>query len=438
MFRKDTKRRAACIFQALLLLILSVASILPSQVSGAAAGMMYSAPPAIDLVKASSSTTLQVTFTVPVDKASAETVSNYECDHNIGEPAYAVLSQDGKTVSLTWSTPFGRNKVYSVIISGVEDLNHNQCKTTKKSFVSTFNPLAGDAPPKVTAVKVLDPMTLQVIFDKEVDKASSQNTLNYFIQRERHPYLASLGSDNKTVTLIIPVLPNGGNYYLSIRDIKDLENSMLVVSANQFTYPDVEKLDASALIKFYAAVKPQLLEERKKVEEQYANMKDSGDVSLAKPILLKLNLLDVQLLYITSAEDPKQSDSVKEKLDSLDASIEAIPACYFVMKGTEAKLDTLAVIKSENIMVPAKSFCNAYGITTSWDYTSGKLTINKGTDVIEIQKNNSGAAVNGKGVAMSINAQFINNQLYVPLKFMAEQFGLKYKYDADLNCLLIE
>jgi len=94
-----------------------------------------SAPPIIASLEVSASTVLTLAFSEKPEATSAQRKTNYQADHDVGNPETAVLQPDGKTVILTFLNPFSNGITFHLMISGVTDLAGNQIVTTTKAFL---------------------------------------------------------------------------------------------------------------------------------------------------------------------------------------------------------------------------------------------------------------------------------------------------------------
>lgn len=100
-------------------------------------------PPEISQVEVVNSTSLDLTFIEALEKSSAEDISNYVVNGNIGLPLSAsVNSTDKRVVHLQFGTAFANRTLYRLIADGVEDLHGNSALDTV--YFSYYRPEAGD------------------------------------------------------------------------------------------------------------------------------------------------------------------------------------------------------------------------------------------------------------------------------------------------------
>jgi hypothetical protein len=91
--------------------------------------------PTVVNVQATSASSISILFSEPVERSSAELISNYKADNSIGNPLSASLQADGRTVVLSFSKHFTNGTQNGVEISNVKDLAGNLIAPTSFSFL---------------------------------------------------------------------------------------------------------------------------------------------------------------------------------------------------------------------------------------------------------------------------------------------------------------
>ncbi|MDQ3101379.1 MAG: lamin tail domain-containing protein, partial [Bacteroidota bacterium] len=86
--------------------------------------------------------TLQLLFNEAVSMASAETLSNYNVDNGIGEPASAVVQ--GSSVQLVFAQQFQPGVIYSITVDGIADQSGNTTTGVTAEFLLPGEVGAGD------------------------------------------------------------------------------------------------------------------------------------------------------------------------------------------------------------------------------------------------------------------------------------------------------
>lgn len=93
---------------------------------------------------------------------------------------------------------------------------------------------------------------------------------------------------------------------------------------------------------------------------------------------------------------------------------------------------------SENgvTLVPARFISEYLGADIEWH--NGLITVSKGGVNVVFMVGANAALVNGKRFSLGANVQLRDGLAYVPLRFLAEQFGLSVEWDSALNTAVIE
>ena len=93
-------------------------------------------PPAIVRMEATPPGNLQLTFSEALETETAQAVSNYIVDREIGNPARAVIQQNN-TVSLFFEKNFSDNLSYTLTVTGIKDNSGNLIQRTEEKFYLT-------------------------------------------------------------------------------------------------------------------------------------------------------------------------------------------------------------------------------------------------------------------------------------------------------------
>lgn len=98
------------------------------------------------------------------------------------------------------------------------------------------------------------------------------------------------------------------------------------------------------------------------------------------------------------------------------------------------KIDGIAVppevqpeLVNNRIMVPIRVISENLGAVVEW--SNSEVTITKQKTKIKIKPNDSQAVVNDKSVVMDVKPYLKHNRIFVPLRFIAENFDCKVSYN---------
>ncbi|MCT4605101.1 MAG: copper amine oxidase N-terminal domain-containing protein [Marinisporobacter sp.] len=127
-----------------------------------------------------------------------------------------------------------------------------------------------------------------------------------------------------------------------------------------------------------------------------------------------------------------------EEIKSKNPDVKVIPIENILKKKGHFKFDTPPVIKEGRTLIPVRAITEGLGANVAWNGEERKVTVSKGDIEIVFQLEDGKAFVNGEETAIDVPAQIMNNRTIVPLRFIAEQLGLKVDYDQDTETIEIE
>ncbi|MBL7093193.1 Ig-like domain-containing protein, partial [candidate division KSB1 bacterium] len=187
-------------------------------------------PPELVAAQMLSENKVTVTFSEPVEQASAEAEANYSITNNISIVA-AVLQQDLVTVELTTSVHAEGD--YSVSVSNVKDRATNPNIIVPNSSVN-YN-YVDTVKPTIASVQPENENLLTVKFSEPVEQASAELKGNYSISGGIQVNSATLVSDS-TVQLATSLHLEQG-YTLTVNNVKDrAANPNSIVSNSTYGY----------------------------------------------------------------------------------------------------------------------------------------------------------------------------------------------------------
>ena len=202
--------------------------------------------------------------------------------------------------------------------------------------------------------------------------------------------------------------------------------------------------------KAVAQEKAGLEQQRAALEEEYEALLASGGDTTA--IVAELADLDSQIAekqarmkeiinerYMVvktqySEEELQSFDSVSALIEQMYADAYALDAGSIVVNDDMIKLVAPAYIKGNVTMVPIKTI-EALGATVTWDETAKSVTVAK--DNISVVITTAGSTVYVDGAATDTADPYDSacGRTYVPLRFLAETFGLNVTFDDENNII---
>lgn len=194
-------------------------------------------PPTIYAVEIRDSITVILIFSEPVERTSAEELSNYHIDNNI-QILQASLDENERMVHLT-TTPHKSGITYTLAVSNIHDLAESP-NTIKPNTTCTYQYNPEDhTPPVLTKVEILDATHVNVTFSEEIDRTSAEIVQNYAIDNGITILDAILDVSLRVVHLTTTAHQNNTTYTLTVNNIKDrapIPNIIVSNSTISYTY----------------------------------------------------------------------------------------------------------------------------------------------------------------------------------------------------------
>lgn len=192
-----------------------------------AADLMADAPATTDAklsaVKAISNNKLEVKFDAEVEKAFAENTENYAVvvkDTTTALEVVAAVQESAKVVALETAAQTA-GKSYTLTVGDV-----------KVNFAGLAKDIAA---PKLDKVVCIDTNTVEVTFDKVMDKATTEDFANYTLNNNATVKSASLDSGRKVVTLTTEGVANSKLYTLKVAGVKSSDAVEIKAASKSFT-----------------------------------------------------------------------------------------------------------------------------------------------------------------------------------------------------------
>lgn len=126
--------------------------------------------------------------------------------------------------------------------------------------------------------------------------------------------------------------------------------------------------------------------------------------------------------------------AIKEELKdySVDAFVNGI--CIDFEKYDNVK----PVIENGRTLAPIRAVAESLGAEVTWNEETQSITITDNGIKIEMSIGNTAAYVNGAEVTLDAAPEIRNDRTLVPVRFIAEAFGLDVAWDETSNSIIIE
>ncbi len=199
------------------------------------------------------------------------------------------------------------------------------------------------------------------------------------------------------------------------------------------------------------------------LEEEYEGAIEAGDEELAAQLAAelmdkraefnevkftfktKLNEMKVAIRNTYTEEELTEIQKVTEELEEQDMKV--LPVENIMSKKGKFKFDVPPVIKDGRTLIPIRAITEGFGAEVVYEevYKEGSdnelvkiVTITKGNDEIVLELESRVATVNGEEIELDTQAELMNNRTVVPLRFIAENLGLKVKWDGETETIEID
>ena len=186
--------------------------------------------PTIVEIKAISSTEIQVNFSAALDKASAETVSNYFLNNNISILSAILENTNNNNIVHLTTSAHEYGKIYILRISNVQDIAGNII-SANSSYSYVYEP-ADVVGPTLTLVSVVDANQLDVMYSEKVERTGAESLSNYSISSGIEVQSARLAGSGRVVHLQTSEHEPNILYLLSVQGIHDISPQANEVEPN--------------------------------------------------------------------------------------------------------------------------------------------------------------------------------------------------------------
>lgn len=121
-----------------------------------------------------------------------------------------------------------------------------------------------------------------------------------------------------------------------------------------------------------------------------------------------------------------------------EENVQIIPVENILVKNRDVKFDTPPVIKQGRTLIPVRAIAESTGATVDWDGETQTVTIVKGEKEIVFNLSENKVYIDGADTAIDVSAEVMNNRTMVPIRFVAEYFGLDVEWDGENQTIEIE
>ncbi|MFC5401195.1 ABC transporter substrate-binding protein [Cohnella soli] len=122
---------------------------------------------------------------------------------------------------------------------------------------------------------------------------------------------------------------------------------------------------------------------------------------------------------------------------ALNPTAAAAPAIKVTLDGKTLSMDTAPQIVNNRLLVPYSSVITAIGGTVDWNAATKKVTAKKDGVTVTYTVGSKTATVGSEKVTLEAAPVTVNNRTLVPLRFLAESFGMWVKWNNTTKQLAV-
>lgn len=124
---------------------------------------------------------------------------------------------------------------------------------------------------------------------------------------------------------------------------------------------------------------------------------------------------------------------LKAEINKMYPGMQVLDMESIVATGHKFNFNAPPVMKDDHILMPVKTMAEAFGATVAWNAETRTVTLVKDAKTIEIHLNSNEVHVNGVKAEIVIPAMSMKGNMYVPISFIANEFGLDFTWHKDIK-----
>ncbi|MNI69345.1 Protease inhibitor precursor [compost metagenome] len=106
--------------------------------------------------------------------------------------------------------------------------------------------------------------------------------------------------------------------------------------------------------------------------------------------------------------------------------------------GKKQTLDVAPLIKDGTTYVPIKYVLDAFGGQAAWNAKAKKITVTRGTTVLELTVGKKEYMLNGAAKQSAVTPIIANNRTLVPLRLVSEQLGINVNWEKKTKTITLQ
>jgi hypothetical protein len=187
-------------------------------------------------LKGGSNSFLELIFSEPLKKETAENTVNYSINPQVGVNQAELINQDRVYIT---TEAHQRGVDYTITVTGVQDQADNPIGVNNSKIYTCV--IEDNLPPNLEKLDLINNQTLNLVFNEPLDSVSAKNLGNYSIDNNI-TVTDIFFLTQKNVTLVTSPHYEQGTYTLKIQNIKDLASPQNTASEiiKSYTYTIID------------------------------------------------------------------------------------------------------------------------------------------------------------------------------------------------------
>lgn len=294
----------------------------------------------IDTVIVESENQISIKFSAIPEKASAESLENYQLDGSVNPVAIFEDEKDEMTYHLIFTNNFESNSNYQLYVKNMMNVKGERMATPAFSFIYD------DEAPSITNISVVNATHVFISFDDKLDPATAAVLINYEVNKSiGFPESLIIENDSAVSLYFNNSLLQNELYTLEINNVKDIYGNIMTNEQVQFIFdpqaPMIEKVQL---------IHPNLLLLTFSEDLQAAPAQDNTNYLLNNVLIpgATINLLPykasvIQILFEALEDDSTYTLNIKNLADANGNAIpQSINVEFNTYKPTVGDVEVLA------------------------------------------------------------------------------------------------
>ena len=157
----------------------------------------------------------------------------------------------------------------------------------------------------------------------------------------------------------------------------------------------------------------------------FSNFRENGLVTVSK---FEATFFEFSMSSGTSA---------KYKITRMTARLKKLPYVTVSYNNELISFDQKPVVESGRTLVPLRAIFEKIGAEVAWNEDTQTVSATKDDTSISLTINNTEATKNGQPVALDVPAKVVNGRTLVPVRFVADCFGVGVEWNEDLQRVIL-